>query len=330
MYCDISACVSAELWPIKWLKTTTGVLQCATLSPYLFIVLMEYALKKTRQHNVDFVVCKWNGSRHFANHIGALSYADNIFLQAESIDDVKFSIHRLNSFAAEIGITINHNKTNAMHLGQASVKHVRFANGDSADSSDKLEYHRVPTSNAETPYWSWLSKAWAAMTKLRSIFNTKANDAIKVGLCRSALESIMLYRLEFLPLTSTLQDKLDAAYRRIIRYAFGVHFPDSISNADDEKDRSDSHDTNSPPKKTQTCQTWMRMANPSPLAILLRLLLPGHRRRRAQSRTLTWHQNIIDDITAINQSITSPTKSYINRFLATLSITWAFSIYMWN
>ena len=178
------------------------------------------------------MVCKRNGRRHPAIHVGVLAYADDICLLAESIDDVECSLHRLETSAAEIGLTINNNKTKAMHLGQASVRDVRFANVDPADSCDKFEYLGVPTSNAETVFRSRLSKAWAVATILRSIFNSKVNDAIKIGLCRSAVESILLYGLECLPLTSTLQDKLDSAYRRIFRYALGIHFPDCISNAE--------------------------------------------------------------------------------------------------
>ena len=58
------------------------------------------------------------------------------------------------------------------------------------DSCDKFKYLGVPTSNAETVFRSRLSKAWAAATNLRSIFNAKANDSIKIGLCRSAVKSI--------------------------------------------------------------------------------------------------------------------------------------------
>ena len=232
MYSDTSACVSAELGPTEWFKTTSGVLQGDTLSPYLFIVLLDYAQKKTLQDDVGFVVCKRSGRRHPAIYIGVLAYADDICLLAESIDDVECSLHRLETSAAEIGLTINYNKTKAMHLEQASVRHVRFGNGDPEDSCDKFEYHGVPTSNAESVFQPRLSKAWAAPTNLRSIFSSKANDAIKICLCRSAVESILLYGLECLPLTSTLQDKLDSAYRRILRYALWVHFPDCISNAE--------------------------------------------------------------------------------------------------
>ena len=150
LYSDTSPCVSTELGPTEWFKTTSGVVQGDTLSPYLFIVLLDYALKKTLLDDVGFVVCKQNGRRHPAIHIGALAYADDICLLAESIDDVECSLHRLESSAAEIGLTMNFNKTKVMYLGQASARHVRFSNGDPVDSCDKFEYLGVPTSNAET------------------------------------------------------------------------------------------------------------------------------------------------------------------------------------
>ena len=322
MYSDTSACVSTELGPTEWFKTTSGVLQGDPLSPYLFVVLLDYALKKTLQDDVGFVVCRRIGRRHPAIHIGALAYADDFCLLAESIDDVECSLHRLETSAAEIGLTINYNKTKVMHLGQTSARHVRFANGDPVDSCDKYEYLGVPISNAETVFISRLSKAWTAATKLRSIFNSKANDSIKIGLCRSAVESMLLYGLECLPLTLTVQDKLDSAYRRILRHALVVHFPVCISNAELARTGATALSKTLRQRRLRLVGNAQRMANPSPLTILLRFLQPGLRRRRRQARTLTLHQNIIVDISAINQSvkpITSASSSYINRIVATLS-----------
>ena len=131
-----------------------------------YSLLLDYALRKTLQDDVGFVVRKRNGSRHPAIHIGVLAYTDDM---AESIDDVKCSLHWLETSAAEISLTINHNKTKVMHLRQASVRHVRFANGDPVDSCDKLDYLGVPTSNAEMVFQSRLSKAWAAATKLHNL-----------------------------------------------------------------------------------------------------------------------------------------------------------------
>ena len=217
------------------------------------------------------MVRKWNCSRHPANNIGALAYTDDICLLAESIDDVECSLHRLETSAAEICLTIYHDKTKEMHLGQASVRHVRIANGDPEDSCDKFEYLGTPTSNAETVFRSRLFTAWATATKLRSIFNSKANYAIKIGLSQSAVESILLYGLECLPLISTLQDKLCTAYKRILRYALGVHFPDCISNAQlTRKTGATALSKTLRKRRLRLVGHALKMANPSPLTILLR------------------------------------------------------------
>ena len=172
-----------------------------------------------------------------------------------------------------------------------------------------------------------------AATKPRSIFNSKANDAIKIGLCRSAVESILLYGIECLPLTSTLKDKLDSACRRILRYALGVHFPDCISNAElTRRTGATSLFKTLRQRRLTLVGHALRMANPSPLMILLRFFQSGLRRRRGQARSLTLHQNIIDDISAINQSVksmTSASKSYLNRIVATLNTTAYWSV-GWN
>ena len=76
----------------------------------------------------------------------------------------------------------------------------------------------------------------------------------------------------------------------------------------------------------------LRMANPLTLAIILSFLQPRHPRRRAQARTLTFHQDIIDDITASIQSVrsmTSATKTYFNRIVATRSISLERIIYIY-
>ena len=169
------------------------------------------------------------------------------------------------------------------------------------DSCDKFEYLGVPIFNAETGFRSRLSMACAAAPKLRSFFYSKANDSIKIGLCRSAVESILLYGIECLPLTSTLQDKLSAAYRCILRYALWIHFPECISNAElTRRTGATALSKTLRQRRLRLVGHALRIGNPSPLAILLRFLQPGYRRRRGQAPTLTVHQDIIDDISSIN------------------------------
>ena len=136
---------------------------------------------------------------------------------------------------------------------------------------------------------------------------------------------MLLYGLECLPLTLTLLDKLDSAYRRILRYALGVHFPVCISNAElARRTGATALSKTLRQSRLRLVGHALRMANPSPLTILFRFLQPGLRRRLGQAETLTLHQNIIDDISAINQcvkSITSALSSYFNESLLRLAQT---------
>ena len=85
---------------------------------------------------------------------------------------------------------------------------------------------------------------------------------------------MLLYRLECLPLTSTLQDKLYSAYRRILHYALGVYFLDCISNAELTRRTGATALSNTlRQERLRLVGHAQRMANQSPLTILLRLLL---------------------------------------------------------
>ena len=167
------------------------------------------------------MVRKRNGSRHPAINFGVLAYADDICLLAESIDDFECSFHRLERFVAEIGLAINHNKTKAMHLKQVFVRHVRFANGDPVNSCDNWNTSKYPHPTPKRFFDLVYPRHWQPRLSSNKVFSSKSNDAINKGLCRSPVESILLYGLKCLPFTSTIQEQLDAAYRRILCYALG-------------------------------------------------------------------------------------------------------------
>ncbi|KAL8611561.1 hypothetical protein ACOMHN_067245 [Nucella lapillus] len=68
------------------------------------------------------------------------------------------------------------------------------------------------------------------MSALKPIFTSKATDRIKIRLFRAAIESILCYGMESNPLTPTLSRSIDSRYRRMLRSALGIFYPDRISN----------------------------------------------------------------------------------------------------
>ena len=141
----------------------------------------------------------------------------------------------------------------------------------------------------------------AAATKSRSIFYSKVNDVIKIGLCQLAVESTLLNGLNCFSSTSTIHANLDAAYRCILRNALGVHFNDRIS--DEELTRRTEETVLSKylcHRSLSHVGHTLGMAISSTLMKSLHFLQPGHRRRVGQALTLTLHQNVIDVTAAIN------------------------------
>ncbi|KAL8581426.1 hypothetical protein ACOMHN_004311 [Nucella lapillus] len=73
---------------------------------------------------------------------------------------------------------------------------------------------------------------------LKSIFTSKAANRIKIRLFRAAIESILCYGMESIlcygmesiPLTPTPSRSIDSRYRRMLRSALGIFYPDRISN----------------------------------------------------------------------------------------------------
>ncbi|KAL8600803.1 hypothetical protein ACOMHN_055998 [Nucella lapillus] len=120
------------------------------------------------------------------------------------------------------------------------------------------------------------------MSALKPIFTSKAADRIKIRLFRAAIESILCYGMESNPLTPTLSRSIDSRYRRMLRSALGIFYPDRISN--DELFAK----TQLPPLSTTLRRRRLRLVghilrmqtrSKSPLGDLLLSSESGHLRR---------------------------------------------------
>ncbi|KAL8587342.1 hypothetical protein ACOMHN_045589 [Nucella lapillus] len=119
---------------------------------------------------------------------------------------------------------------------------------------------------------------------------------------RAAIESILCYGMESIPLTPTLSQSFDSCYQRMVRSALGIFYPDRISN--------DEHFV-----KTQLLSTTLRRRrlrlvghilhmqtrSKSPLGELLLNSESGHL-RRGQGRTVTLLNDITTDLSSLHPS----------------------------
>ena len=82
------------------------VLQGDALSPFLFIILMDYILRQTLSDETGFVVRKSRSTRFLAKYIHALAYADDIALISESADSAEPVLRNLELNSQQIGLLL--------------------------------------------------------------------------------------------------------------------------------------------------------------------------------------------------------------------------------
>ena len=70
-------------------EITTGVLQCDTLAPFLFIICLDYILKNSLYCNKElgFTISKRKSSRYPAVSITDADYADDIALTTNDLSE---------------------------------------------------------------------------------------------------------------------------------------------------------------------------------------------------------------------------------------------------
>ena len=99
-----------------------GVLQGNTLAPYLFIICLDYVLRKSidKIKENSFKLTKERSRRYSAKTITDANYTDNIALLANEPAQAKTLLHSLEWAAAGISLHVNAHKTKYICFNQTS------------------------------------------------------------------------------------------------------------------------------------------------------------------------------------------------------------------
>ena len=298
-YDGSSAFVQTPDGPSPEFLTTSGVLQGDTLSPFLFVVIMDFVLRRTLQEEDGFIVANRRSSRHPAIRLTCLAYADDVALTCCDPAAAQRAVRRLVEEGERVGLRINLNKTKVLHIGTSSNPPLLLSNGESICVCANFTYLGVPVMNCDAILESRKQLAWRALYLLRSIFESAARDSLKIALFRSAVESVLSYGLEAVPMTESRAASLNGAYRRLLRAALGIHYPETVSNEELAAR------TRLPPfacllqrrraMLVGHCLRANERGEGPPLATLL-LHPPRERLRRGQGRTVTLTSCLLSDL----------------------------------
>ena len=109
-----------------------GVLQGDTLGPYIFIICLDYVLRKALDRNVElgFTLKKQQSRRHTARKITDADYADDLAVLTDQLKDATTLLHSIEEVASEIGLYVNAEKTEFICINQDSSEGMKSLNGE--------------------------------------------------------------------------------------------------------------------------------------------------------------------------------------------------------
>ena len=204
LYHGSAAAVSTRFGFTKTFDTTSGVLQGGTLSPHLFILQVDYILRQSLVDEDGSTLKPTNGRRHSAVTLTALSYGEDVAIASDSASDAERTVRPLQFYSEAIGLKLNATKTKVHHVGyESDSEPILTLDGTTIDVCDIYNYLGLLTLSSKVVIRHRFATARSAISKLRPIFYSTAPDTLNIKLYKSAIETIAVYALESLPLSST-------------------------------------------------------------------------------------------------------------------------------
>ena len=209
-------------------KVNTGVKQGCNLSPFLFVLGMDWIMRTTIGTERRGV--RWN----FTSVLEDLDFADDVALLAHRHQDMQGKTSDMASTAGQIGLRISSRKTKHMRMNNRNNAAI-IVNGEALEEVEYFTYlgsKMTTDGDSEKEVRERISKASQAFASLKTIWRTrKISTKTKLRLFKSNVLSILLYGAESWKMTKGISHKLEVFQNRCLRRLLNIFYPNTISNS---------------------------------------------------------------------------------------------------
>ena len=232
IYKDNIAAVITPTGLTEFFRVLSGIFQGDTLAPFLFIIVIDYVLRKTYRAcpgaGIDLVPRR--GSRQPATHLGDLSYADDVTLLSYYRDKAQELLHSLEQAASQVGLLVNADKTKVMSINNSTTPQLVTASNTPLKDSHTFKYLGSLVPDSYKDFKQRKAQAWSAMAKLDRVWKSNISRKCKLHFFQASVESILLYGAETWTFTQEMENRVNGCYTRLLRKALNVRWQDHLTN----------------------------------------------------------------------------------------------------
>ena len=215
-------------------EVSAGVLQGDTLAPYLFIIVLDYALRQdiqSREVELGLTITTRKSSRSPEVTLTDLDFADDIALLSNNMNQAQTLLTRVEQECAKVGLALNAKKTEVITFGQPPTHpSLNTIGGSILKEVEDFKYLGSWVNTSEKDIKIRKALAWKALNGMKSVWSSQLSRETKLSFFFATVESVLLYGSECWTLTSQLQRSLDGCYTRMLRQVLNIEPNQQVSN----------------------------------------------------------------------------------------------------
>ena len=212
--------------PGRQFRIKSGVKQGCILSPLLFIIVLDWVMKKT---NVVARGIQWN----MTDRLEDIDFADDICELTHRFQDMEDKLETLILYAGQVGLKINVQKTKLMRINAETTRSLTIGNEEigEVDSFCYLGSKITDDGGADADAQNRIGKARGSFEMLRNIWNsTQISRNLKLRIFKSNVLSVLLYGCETWKITESITSSIQVFVNKCLRRILMIRWPNVISN----------------------------------------------------------------------------------------------------
>ena len=207
----------------------TGVRQGCLLSPFLFLLAIDWIMKTTTANTSNGI--QWT----MGTQLDDLDFADDLALLSHSHNQMQDKTTRLETISAGTGLRINKKKTELMKIYTTTDTPV-IVDGEPIKEVESFVYLGSiidEKGGTDRDVSARIGKARGAFVMLKKIWSSKKiGMSTKLRIFRTNVKSVLLYGCETWRATKSITSKVQTFINTCLRRIYKIRWPERIRNED--------------------------------------------------------------------------------------------------